>query len=127
MSFENLFFKIPPRHILYMRYPFGHLYGRTCSAQVSSKNRIALTLKFFKRYPAVCHGFHLEILKWTKSVFFLFFIWFDDSMLHFILFRVFEIMLYTTLVNAVYVTHFRITHIMYTIFVLQVINGKTQI
>ena len=59
--------------------------------------------------------------------FFLFFIWFDDSMLHFILFRVFEIMLYTTLVNAVYVTHFRITHIMYTIFVLQVINGKTQI
>ena len=29
VSFENLFFKILPRHILYMRYSFGHLYGKT--------------------------------------------------------------------------------------------------
>ena len=29
VSFENVFFKILQRHILYMRYPFGHLHGRT--------------------------------------------------------------------------------------------------
>ena len=39
MSFENLFFTILPGNILYMEYPFGHLYGRTYSAQLSSNSR----------------------------------------------------------------------------------------
>ena len=39
MSFENLFFTILPGHILYMECPFGHSYGRTCTAQLSSKSR----------------------------------------------------------------------------------------
>ena len=39
VSFENLVFTILPGHILYMECPFGHLYGRTYIAQLSSKNR----------------------------------------------------------------------------------------
>ena len=39
MSFENLFFTVLPWHILYMGYPFGHLYVRSYLAQLSSKNR----------------------------------------------------------------------------------------
>ena len=38
-SFENLFFTILPGHILYMECPFGHSYGRTYKAQLSSKSR----------------------------------------------------------------------------------------
>ena len=38
VSFENLFFTIPPGHILYMEYPFRHSYGRTCEAKLSSKH-----------------------------------------------------------------------------------------
>ena len=37
-EFENVFFTILPRHILYMVYPFGHLYGRTYQAQLPSKH-----------------------------------------------------------------------------------------
>ena len=36
VSFETLFFTILPGHILYME--FGHSYGRTYKAQLSSKN-----------------------------------------------------------------------------------------
>ena len=38
VSFENLFFTILPGHVLYMECPFGHLYGRTYKAQLSSKS-----------------------------------------------------------------------------------------
>ena len=39
VSFENLFFTILPGHILYVECPFGHSYGRTYKAQLSSKSR----------------------------------------------------------------------------------------
>ena len=39
LSFENLFFTILLRHILYMAYPIGQLYGRTNKGQLSSKKR----------------------------------------------------------------------------------------
>ena len=39
MSFENLFFEILQGHILYTECPFGHSYGRTYKAQLSSKCR----------------------------------------------------------------------------------------
>ena len=39
VSFENLFFTIFPGHILFMECPFGHSYGRTDKAQLSSKSR----------------------------------------------------------------------------------------
>ena len=39
VSFENLFFTILPGHILYMECPFGHSYGRTYIAQLSSESR----------------------------------------------------------------------------------------
>ena len=39
VSFENLFFKILPGNILYMKCPFGHSNGRTYKAQLSSKSR----------------------------------------------------------------------------------------
>ena len=38
MTFENLFFTILQGHILYMEYPFEHLYGRTYKTRLSSKN-----------------------------------------------------------------------------------------
>ena len=39
MSFENVFFTILPGHILYMECSFGHSYGRTNKAQLSSKSK----------------------------------------------------------------------------------------
>ena len=36
---ENLFFTILPGHILYMGCSFGHSYGKTYKAQLSSKSR----------------------------------------------------------------------------------------
>ena len=39
VSFENVFFTILPGHILYMECLFGHSYGRTYKAQLSSKSR----------------------------------------------------------------------------------------
>ena len=41
MSFENLlfFFKILPRHTLYMRYPFGHLYGKNLLSPFSKQKQ----------------------------------------------------------------------------------------
>ena len=50
MSFENLFLKILPRHILYMRYSFGHLYGRTYKAQFPSINRHTKTVSHLNNY-----------------------------------------------------------------------------
>ena len=38
MNFENLFFTILLGHILYMEYPFEHLYDKTYKAQLPSKN-----------------------------------------------------------------------------------------
>ena len=39
VSFDNLFFTILPGHMLYIGCPFGHSYGRTYKAQLSSKSR----------------------------------------------------------------------------------------
>ena len=39
VSLENLFFTILPEQILYMECPFGHSYGRTYKALLSSKSR----------------------------------------------------------------------------------------
>ena len=39
VSIENLFFIILPGHILYMECPFGHSYGGTYKAHLSSKSR----------------------------------------------------------------------------------------
>ena len=39
MSFGNLLFAFLQGQILYMEYPFWHLYGRTYKAQLSSKIR----------------------------------------------------------------------------------------
>ena len=39
LSFVNLFSTILPGYILYMECPFGHSYGRTYKAQLSSKSR----------------------------------------------------------------------------------------
>ena len=38
-EFGYLFFTFLPGQTLYMGYPFGHLYGRTNKAQLSSKTR----------------------------------------------------------------------------------------
>ena len=37
VSFGNLLFAFLQRQILYMEYPFWHLYGRTYKAQLSSE------------------------------------------------------------------------------------------
>ena len=39
VSFENVFFTILPGHILNMECPFGHSYGKTYKAQLSSKSK----------------------------------------------------------------------------------------
>ena len=63
VSFENLFFKILPRRILYMRYPFGHLYGRTYSL-ISRTDKVELIATEFFQQSCNCLG-HLE--QHTKS------------------------------------------------------------
>ena len=39
MGFENLFFNILPRQILYMRYSFGHLYEELIKVSKGAKIR----------------------------------------------------------------------------------------
>ena len=39
VSFDNVFVTILPGHILYVECPFGHSYGRTYKAQLSSNSR----------------------------------------------------------------------------------------
>ena len=39
VSFANLFFTILPGHIVYMECPFGHSYGKTFKAKLSSESR----------------------------------------------------------------------------------------
>ena len=53
MSFANLLFKILPGHILYMIYPFGHLYERTYSAQFPSKNRHTMAVSYLNNRLSV--------------------------------------------------------------------------